>query len=211
MKLTPIRVRGKRGQPKPEKKKSNANGLDETDLQGLQGPPAPKRASKHRAKLGEPRLKKGLSRLSQLPQEVLERVFVASQNLSLPLVSRDLHHRLSSDSIKYQMVGAAFGPTWDGYYGLDKFETSSYDGWQWDISRIEGDHDFQVSRALLGCSICCLRRVPRTHITDFYPSLPFSPAPGPEPRCFCHLLTSGSGNTPLGGLISPSLDLERSA
>ncbi|KAG8167738.1 hypothetical protein KVR01_003427 [Diaporthe batatas] len=149
MRLTPIRVRGKRGQPKPDKKRKD-DGFDEPDPQGL---PAPKRARKHHAKQakhGDPRLKNGLSRLSQLPQEVLERVFVASQNLSLPLVSRDLHHRLSSDSIKYQMVGAAFRSTWDRYYGVDKFETSSYDGWQWDVRRIEGDHDFQS--AILACS-----------------------------------------------------------
>ncbi|POS77709.1 hypothetical protein DHEL01_v203894 [Diaporthe helianthi] len=148
MKLTPIRVRGKRGQPKPDKTREKKK-FENTGLEG-EGPPAPKRARKHHAKDGEPRLKNGLSRLSQLPQEVLERVFVASQNLSLPLVSRDLRHRLSSDSIKYQMVGAAFGSTWDGYYGLDKFETSSYDGWQWDMKRTEGDADFQS--AILACS-----------------------------------------------------------
>lgn len=90
-------------------------------------------------------MKTGLSRLSQLPQEVLERVFIASQNLCLPLVSRDLHHRLSTDSIKYQMVGAAFGSTWDAHYGIDKFEVSSYDGWQWDVQKAVGDPDFQVS------------------------------------------------------------------
>ena len=90
-------------------------------------------------------MKNGLSRLSQLPQEVLERIFIASQNLSLPLVSRDLHHRLSSDSIKYQMVGAAFGSTWGAHYGIDKFEVSSYDGWQWEAEVIEGEPDFQAS------------------------------------------------------------------
>lgn len=90
-------------------------------------------------------MRNGLSRLSQLPQEVLERVFISSQNLSLPLVSRDLRHRLSSDSIKYQMVGAAFGSTWDAQYGMDKFEVSSYDGWQWDFQRIDGNPEFQVS------------------------------------------------------------------
>lgn len=141
MKLTPIRVRGKRGQAKPDKKRKD-KGLDDTDLEA---PPVSKRARKHRGKDGEARMKNGLSRLSQLPQEVLERVFVASQNLSLPLVSRDLHHRLSSDSIKYQMVGAAFGSTWEPYFGLDKFETLSYDAWQWDVKRIEGDPEFQVS------------------------------------------------------------------
>lgn len=143
MKLTPIKVRGKRGQPKPEKKRED-KGYDNADLEGLPASNS-KRARKYREKDGEGRMRNGLSRLSQLPQEVLERVFIASQNLSLPLVSRDLHHRLSSDSIKYQMVGAAFGQTWDAHYGIDKFEVSSYDGWQWDVKRIEGDPEFQVS------------------------------------------------------------------
>lgn len=143
MKLTPIRVRGKRGQPKPGKKRKD-EGFDDT---GLKGSPVSnsKRARKHREKDGEARMRNGLSRLSQLPQEVLERVFISSQNLSLPLVSRDLHHRLSSDSIKYQMVGAAFGSTWGAQYGMDKFEVSSYDGWQWDLKRIDGNPEFQVS------------------------------------------------------------------
>ncbi|KKY38749.1 putative actin cortical patch protein [Diaporthe ampelina] len=30
------------------------------------------------------------------------------------------------------MVGAAFGSTWGAHYGIDKFEVSSYDGWQWE-------------------------------------------------------------------------------
>lgn len=143
MKLTPIRVRGKRGQPKPEKKRK-VKGLENADHEE---PPIPnsKRARKHHGKDGKTRMRNTLPRLSQLPQEVLERVFIASQNLSLPLVSRDLHHRLSSDSIKYQIVGAAFGLTWDAHYGIDKFEVSSYDGWQWDMMRIEGNPEFQVS------------------------------------------------------------------
>ncbi|KAK7742877.1 Eisosomes component [Diaporthe eres] len=148
MKLTPIRVRGKRGQPKPEKKRKD-KGLGDADLEGTPVPNS-KRVRKHHGKDGDAKMKNGLSRLSQLPQEVLERVFIASQNLSLPLVSRDLFHRLSSDSIKYQMVGAAFGSTWDAYYGIDKFEVSSYDGWQWDVKRCQGNPDFQS--AILACS-----------------------------------------------------------
>lgn len=148
MKLTPIRVRGKRGQAKREKKPKD-EGLGDAELEGLPVS-STKRARKHHRKDGDARMKKGYSRLSDLPQEVLERVFIASHNLSLPLVNRELHHRLSSDSIKYQMVGAAFGSTWDAHYGIDKFEVSSYDGWQWDAERTEGDPQFQVSRMLVG-------------------------------------------------------------
>lgn len=140
MKLTPIRIRGKRGQPKPGKASKN-KALGAVNLGALS---SSKRARKHHGKDADAR-RNGLSRLSQLPQEVLERVFIASQNLQLPLVNHELHHRLSSDSIKYQMVGAAFGLTWGAHYGIDKFEVSSYDGWQWDTERTEGDPDFQVS------------------------------------------------------------------
>ncbi|KAK2600894.1 hypothetical protein N8I77_010395 [Diaporthe amygdali] len=148
MKLTPIRVRGKRGQAKREKKHKD-EGLGDAELEVLPVS-STKRARKHHRKDGDARMKKGYTRLSDLPQEVLERVFIASQNLSLPLVNRELHHRLSSDSIKYQMVGAAFGSTWDAHYGIDNFEVSSYDGWQWDAERTEGDPQFQS--AILACS-----------------------------------------------------------
>lgn len=145
MKLTPIRGRGKRtnrGQPKTDTKQS----ADAT-------PPA-KRAKKHHQKVKDATaaggmLKKGMAWLSQLPQEILERVFISSKNLSLPRVSRDLYHRLTSDSIKYQLVGAAFGPTWDTWYGLDCVAVQSYDGWISDPGRIEGDPAFQV------CPLSC--------------------------------------------------------
>lgn len=132
MKLTPIKVRGKRGQPKPIKKAAQA-----------------KHAKKHHHKKaddaagGMPR--KSLPRLSLLPQELLERVFIASKNLSLPRVSHDLYHRLTTDSIKYQLVGAAFGPTWDNWYGLNGIDVSSYSGWVSDAERISGDPAFQAS------------------------------------------------------------------
>lgn len=88
--------------------------------------------------------KRAPPRLSQLPQEILERVFIASMNLALPLVNRELCHRLSSDSVRYQLVGAAFGPTWDAWYGLQNAEVQSYDGWMADADRVAGDPTFQV-------------------------------------------------------------------
>ncbi|ROW10569.1 hypothetical protein VMCG_01913 [Cytospora schulzeri] len=145
MKLTPIRVRGKRGQPKPVKK-SKIQGKDDTEVYGQ--PEKKKRVKKYHGDDDDTRVKR--ARLHQLPHEILERIFIASQNLCLPLVSRELYHMLSSDSIKYRLVGAAFGPTWDAYYGCDNFEVVSYDGWQSDAERIEGDPTFQSS--VLACS-----------------------------------------------------------
>lgn len=146
MKLTPIRVRGKRGQPKPAKRASARS--DQTVDTGDGTPEAAKRAKRHHKKVDDAAggtLKKGSPRLSQLPQEILERVFIASKNLSLPRVNHDLHHRLGTHSIKYQLVGAAFGPTWDTWYGLNSVDVCSYDGWISDAGRIDGDPAFQAS------------------------------------------------------------------
>ncbi|ROW16529.1 hypothetical protein VPNG_02836 [Cytospora leucostoma] len=148
MKLTPIRVRGKRGQPKPVKRTRVQESEDGAEPNGGQQPER-KRARKHHGRSDDDtRVRR--ARLQQLPHEILERIFIASHNLCLPLASRELYHMLSSDSIKYRLVGAAFGPTWDAYYGCDNFEVMSYDGWQSDAERVEGDPTFQS--AILACS-----------------------------------------------------------
>lgn len=151
MKLTPIKVRGKRGQPEPsgttpaqEKGKGTRN-----ETADLRSQPEVKRAKQHHVTAkdgigGTLMMRRAVPRLLQLPQEVLERVFIASKNLSLPLVNRELLRRLSTDSIKYQLVGAAFGPTWHAWYGLDNAQVLSYHGWNSDADRIAGDAAFQV-------------------------------------------------------------------
>lgn len=108
----------------------------------MSGQPEAKRAKQHHSKAT------AVSRILQLPQEVLERVFVISKNLSLPLVNRELFRRLSTGSIKYQLVGAAFGTTWHAWYGLDNAQVCSYHGWNTDADRIAGDASFQVSPVL---------------------------------------------------------------
>lgn len=162
MKLTPIRVRGKRGQPKPSKI-SSSQSHDDLESPTSDGQPNPKRAKNRKQNDGSSesrRMNKGLPRLLQLPQEMLEGIFIASRNLSLPLVNHELLHRLSTDSIKYQLVGAAFGPTWKAWYGIDAAEVHSYTGWLTDADRIVGDPDFQVcflKFRLLGASACSSR------------------------------------------------------
>lgn len=143
MKLTPIRVRGKRGQPKPLKRSRVQESEDGAEPYGGQQPER-KRARKQYGRGDDDDTRVRRARLQLLPHEILERIFIASRNLRLPLASRELYHMLSSDSIKYRLVGAAFGPTWDAYYGCDNFEIMSYDGWQSDAERVEGDPTFQV-------------------------------------------------------------------
>ncbi|CAN8100660.1 unnamed protein product [Discula destructiva] len=149
MNLTPVRVRGKRGHSKKQMKAWTKT----TKAPAMDDQQEAKRSKKHHARsvtgIGS-RLSKDISRLLQLPQEVLERVFLASKNLSLPLVNRELHRRLSTESIQYQLVAAAFGPTWDAWYGLDNYELHSYEGWAVDGNRIAGDPAFQS--AILACS-----------------------------------------------------------
>lgn len=170
MKLTPVKVRGKRSQPKLAKKSKRTSSTEKEAPRGDDddhSAPQAKRARIHldntnndaaaaaaaaAAIMSRMRRKKTLPRLSQLPQEILERVFIASRNLALPLVNRELHHRLSSDSVRYQLVGAAFGPTWGAWYGLDNGEVQSYDEWMSDADRIAGDPAFQV-REIVGWSV----------------------------------------------------------
>lgn len=155
MKLTPIKVRGKRGQPKllrelSVKVKCKGRGFE---ARGSYGQPEAKRGKKHHTKAtegiaGTLMMSKATPRLLQLPQEVLERVFITSKNLALPLVNRELFRRLSTDSIRYQLIGAAFAPTWHAWYGLDNAQVHSYHGWNSDTDRIAGDAPFQVSPIL---------------------------------------------------------------
>lgn len=216
MKLTPIRVRGKRGQPKLVKKTKGQGGQGKHDA-GVEvhRQPERKRAKKHHGEGDDTRARR--TRLHQLPQEILERIFIASHNLFLPLVNRELHHMLSSNSIKYRLVGAAFGPTWDAYYGCDNFEVMSYDGWQSDAERIEGVPEFQVSLTPSNTvfsflfpfdfgGLLCLPEKPSEPImiSDTYDSPRSWPAPGPSSQCSSHPLTSGYDSIPKGGPTSPS-------
>lgn len=164
MKLTPIRVRGKRG----ERRISTDTSIKGTwtgavvEAPDMDGKPVTKRSKKHSTKsidgtVGTLMMSKAVPRILQLPQEVLERVFIASKNLALPLVNRELFRRLSTDSIKYQLVGTAFGPTWHAWYGLDNARVFSYHGWNTDIGRIAGDAAFQVGLAF-GPGHCLAQR-----------------------------------------------------
>lgn len=154
MKLTPIRVRGKRRERESSTgtfKRGTWTGTV-VEAPDLNGQPRTKRSKKHFTSssggTGSTLLmSKAVPRILQLPQEVLERVFISSKNLALPLVNRELFRRLSTDSIKYQLVGSAFGPTWHAWYGLDNAQVFSYHGWNSDIDRIAGDAAFQVSPA----------------------------------------------------------------
>ena len=130
MQLTPLHARGKRGAP-PKNAKHRPNGK------------GPKRDGKDDKKAKDN--EKHLSRLEQLPVEVLERILVLCENLVLPRCSRTMYHKLGGESVKQQLVIAAFGPTWDRWYGIPVTGVQSYHGWKTDYARIGGDPKFQAS------------------------------------------------------------------
>lgn len=123
MKLTPIRVRGRRGKhpdlPSVHSASKRKAGEDSDGASSL-SQSAKKNKSRRPKDRGGGQLVKGVPLLLQLPQEILERVCIASQNLELAHVNRELYQRLSSNLIRKQHVMTAFGPTWDEFFGVDR-------------------------------------------------------------------------------------------
>ena len=98
---TPVRVRGKKGNKQRVRKHKTAK-----EAAGK----APASKEPHQQQL---------SRLERLPNELLQDIFLLSMNFDLPLVSRSLNTRLSSDRIKRELVISAFS---DGRFIPRSFE-----------------------------------------------------------------------------------------
>ncbi|KAK4660527.1 hypothetical protein QC762_119770 [Podospora pseudocomata] len=118
--LTPIKVKGRGRKPKWQppnpaqlrslmeerrRKREEENGHDNVD--GISS-----RSSKRSKQSFPPK-----SRLESLPPEMLWPIAVRSQNLHLLRVSKFLRGLLSDRSFELEMAVAAFGPTWDMYFG----------------------------------------------------------------------------------------------
>ncbi|KAL9024654.1 MAG: hypothetical protein Q9196_006353 [Gyalolechia fulgens] len=86
--MTPVRVRGKRGQ--------------KARLQALQEESTQRAASEESEMIPEP----GLATLECLPTEILQRIFLFSQNVALPQASLTLGKALSSTYVKHQLLRA---------------------------------------------------------------------------------------------------------
>ncbi|KAJ0160383.1 hypothetical protein CTA2_8073 [Colletotrichum tanaceti] len=102
MQLTPIKVRGKRGKA-PSSKNSTK-------------PPPRERKSRLSTRLGTKR-KSLLER--QLPLEIIERIFVFSENLNFPRCSPLVGRLLSGRSTLVNLLISSFHPTWDCWFGVD--------------------------------------------------------------------------------------------
>ena len=82
-----------------------------------------------------------MSALEKLPWEVLETIFLHCLNLEMPRASPVIAGKLSSEATFLRAMMAAFGPTWDQYYGdwrIFSFLAPDYD------NDNEGDPKLQV-------------------------------------------------------------------
>jgi len=137
MQLTPIHVRGKRRRPGEAKPGP--------------GPqqPKPRREVQDRPPPGErPRKKrrKSPSLEDRLPLEVLERIFLMSENVNFARATPRLGWMLSNRNLLLELLITAFGPTWDNWFGCVSSEVASYRGYiTQDAARFGGDPKFQVS------------------------------------------------------------------
>ncbi|KAF9879428.1 hypothetical protein CkaCkLH20_02971 [Colletotrichum karsti] len=103
MKLTPIKVRGKRG-----KAASSSS--------------TPKPATqKGKSRLATRLIAKRTSLVeSSFPIEILERIFLFSENLNFARASPALGRALSGRSTLINLIINAFHPTWDCWFGVDR-------------------------------------------------------------------------------------------
>ncbi|GAP93006.1 putative actin cortical patch protein [Rosellinia necatrix] len=142
MELTPIKARGKR-RPKGQQ------------LPVAPSPKRPKRRPGHGERAGTRRPKASHIEMS-MPLEVLERIFWLSENVNFPRAGPRLGRLLSGPSTLRETFLAAFGPTWDVWFGcVDDRGTAyptvqSYVGWDRDRDRFGGNPNFQAD--LLACS-----------------------------------------------------------
>ncbi len=136
MELTPIRVRGKKRRPSEDK------ALATRPLKRRETDPVNQRPKKKR--------RKPLSLEERLPLEVLERIFLMSQNLNFPRCSRRIGYLLSSRSLLLELLITAFGPTWDNWFGCVSSDVSSYWGYTSQYAaHFGGDPEFQVRSSAL--------------------------------------------------------------
>lgn len=141
MKLTPIKVKGKSGQktawtaPKlqhsPKRERSDGEG-------------APRRR--------RPKTKRPAALIEQLPTEILERITTMSRNLNFPRSSLRIGYILSDKSFLTELLVAAFGPTWDLWFGCLVGSIHSYCNFLDDYQRVGGDPAFQVCKPRYGSS-----------------------------------------------------------
>lgn len=153
MKLTPIKIKGKAGQPKkrtpPGPAQQSKRQRDDRDggNDSKDGPCRRRFRSKRPA-----------APIEELPTELLERIILMSQNLNVLRSSLRIGYRFSSPAFLTELLEAAFAPTWGVWFGYDKEVVCSPDeeilqdlgnSRTLDPNWVPGDPDFQS--AVLAC------------------------------------------------------------
>ncbi|KAI1111853.1 hypothetical protein F5Y14DRAFT_288181 [Nemania sp. NC0429] len=143
MELTRIKVRGKK--------------RDRNEQLVVPSPPKPLNRDRHQRKQAMARRPQASNIEKSMPLEVLERIFWFSENVNLPRASPRLGRLLSGASTLRETFLAAFGPTWDVWFGCIDWQgppgvpkIHSYVGWDQDADRFGGNPAFQTD--LLACS-----------------------------------------------------------
>ena len=131
MELTPIHVRGKRRRP-GEAKLCAAQLPKRRNMAAFEGRPRKRR-------------RRPLTLEYRLPLEVLERIFIMSENVNFARASPRLGWMFSNRNFLLELLITAFGPTWDNWFGCVSSEITSYRGYiTQDAARFGGSPEFQV-------------------------------------------------------------------
>lgn len=148
MELTPLKIRGKRQRrkgdpPLPPKPPSMSKKADrERRIRRIMLKKQQKAKPKPQASYLE----------KELPLEIIERIFWASENVNFAKSSLRVGRLLSGPATRRATFLHAFGPTWDVWFGCLRSgpEMKSYHGWQDDVARFGGSPGFQVRMLLSG-------------------------------------------------------------
>ncbi|KAL0466669.1 hypothetical protein QR685DRAFT_103019 [Neurospora intermedia] len=151
MKLTPIKVRGRRGRkqpwqpPNPERFRRKYLDDDEDEFNeetGVIPSQVDKNGARRRRRV---KTRKPAALIEQLPPEILERIFSMSENLNFPRSSLRIGYMLSARTFLMQLIVDAFSPTWDMWFGCPRKDIQSYRGYEKDGERMPGNPDFQTA------------------------------------------------------------------
>lgn len=153
MELTPIRIPGKRRQKGAPPLVFVTRKKDDDGTRK-------KKRQKTTAKARKPKASY-LER--QLPLEIVERIFWASENVNFARSGPRVGQLLSGASTRRETFLRAFAPTWDVWFGCARggpgegVRIASYHDWRQDAARFGGNPEFQAS-PLPGSSVSCVGR-----------------------------------------------------
>lgn len=150
MELTPINIRGKRRRRKgdpplpPKSAPVSKKAKRERRIQRIMLKKQQKVKPRSQASYLE----------KELPLEIIERIFWASENVNFARSSPRIGRLLSGPGTRRYTFVHAFGPTWDVWFGClrSEPEMKGYHGWQDDAARFGGSPGFQVRMLLSGPS-----------------------------------------------------------